>query len=100
MGELTPQKAIRKYCIECIGGTPGEVKHCGGNRLFGDAGDGNNQCWFYPYRFGRGKGKPTLKLIRKHCLECMGNSYQLVSECPTSKCPVFIYRFGKRMNRR
>ncbi len=100
MKHLTPQQAIRKFCIQCVGGSPGEVRNCGGNNTLGDHGNKGNQCWFYPYRLGRGNGKPSLKTIRMNCLECMGGSYKLVRECPAKDCPVYEYRFGKRINKK
>ncbi len=39
---LTPLKAIRKNCVECMGGSSLEVKLC-------SLGD----CSLYPYRFGK-----------------------------------------------
>ncbi len=60
-------------------------------------GDENGQCWFYPYRMG--KGRPSVKLIRKMCLECMGGSYKLVSQCGERDCPLYYFRFGTNPNR-
>ena len=39
---LTPMRAIRKKCLECMGGSSSEVKRC-------DA----DECWLWPYRLGR-----------------------------------------------
>jgi len=55
MKNLSPLKSIRKYCIECSGGSPKEVKLCP-----------IEDCPFYPFRFGKnpnragigGKGFP------------------------------------------
>lgn len=41
--------------------------------------------------------KPPLKAIRAFCLECSGTS-NAVRDCPSSTCPLFEYRFGKRPN--
>jgi hypothetical protein len=38
---LTPMRAIRFFCLECLGWKPSEVKVCTGK-----------QCSLYPYRFG------------------------------------------------
>jgi hypothetical protein len=92
---VTPLKAIRKFCIQCVG-TAGEVKKCGGDKMLGQ-GDPNGQCWFYPYRMGR--GRPSVKTIRKHCLECTGGSRKLVAQCIDFDCPVYIFRFGRNPNR-
>ena len=36
-----------------------------------------------------------MKLIRRHCLYCMGGSIKLVRECPSRTCPLLPYRMGK-----
>lgn len=92
---MTPLKAIRRFCIECVS-SAADVKECGGDEMLGQ-GDPNGQCWFYPYRMGR--GRPSVKIIRKHCLECMGGSYKLVAQCATFGCPVYAFRFGSNPNR-
>ena len=46
--------------------------------------------------------QPTLtpiKAIRAKCLDCSGNYYKSVRECPVTKCPLFPYRMGKRPQR-
>jgi hypothetical protein len=84
---LTPRRAIRQNCIDCVGGAS-EVSDCRGDKLF----DGS--CLFYPHRMGR--GRPSVRLIRKYCLHCMGGSAQLVRECPSKKCPFLPWRMGHR----
>ena len=91
---MTPGKAIRKLCVECVGSTH-EVKNCGGNTMLGQ-GDKTGQCWLYPYRTGR--GRPSVKTIRKHCLECMGGSYKFVAKCQNYNCPLHKFRFGLNPN--
>jgi len=91
---MTPGQSIRKFCIRCVGSAR-EVNKCGGHRMFGDDGNDDGQCWFYKFRMGR--GRPSVKIIRKHCLECMGGSYKLVAGCG-EKCPVHQYRLGKNPN--
>jgi hypothetical protein len=86
---LTPRRAIRKHCIDCVGSVP-ETRDCQGDKLFGDP------CLFYTYRMGR--GRPSVRLIRKYCLQCMGGSVQLVRKCPSSKCPFIPWRMGHRTN--
>jgi|TARA_B100001964_G_C14209578_1_gene589830 hypothetical protein len=39
--ELTPLKAIRFHCLQCVGWHPSDVKHCTGKF-----------CPLHPYRFG------------------------------------------------
>lgn len=94
--DFLPGQAIRKQCVECVGNEPGGVKNCGGHAMYGDQGDKNGQCWFYPYRMGR--GRPSVKTIRNFCLECMGGSYKLVENCSTFHCPLYVFRFGTNPN--
>jgi hypothetical protein len=88
---MTPLKAIRKVCVACAG-SPYDVADCGGDKCLGESGDANGACYFFPFRLG--KGRPSVKLIRKFCLECMGGSSELVTKCD-SGCPLHQYRFGK-----
>jgi hypothetical protein len=87
----TPVKAIRQVCLDCTG-SPSGVKECQGNKL------SDGRCPFYVYRMG--KGRPSVRLIRKHCLRCMGGSPKLVRECPsTTTCPLYGYRLGTNPKR-
>jgi hypothetical protein len=54
---------------------------------------GFDACLFHPYRMGR--GRPSVKTIRKFCLECMGNTPSFVRECDTADCNCYSYRMGK-----
>jgi len=74
--KLTPRKAVRKICLDCMG-----------DKLY------TGPCIFYPYRLGR--KRISVKLIRKNCLWCMGGSSKSVEECPGKTCPLLPYRFGK-----
>ena len=94
--QLTPGKAIRSVCIACVGSAH-EVRECGGEKCLGGQGDEKGVCFFYEHRMGA--GRPSVKNIRKFCLECMGSSYQLIEECENSCCPVHQYRFGKNPKR-
>ena len=88
---MTPGRAIREKCVECVGSTH-ETKTCGGDKMIGQ-GDQNNVCYFFPYRQGR--GRPSVKVIRKFCRECMGEYVDLVRNCTTEYCPLHQYRMGK-----
>lgn len=78
---LTPGEAIRKFCIDCAG-SYAEVETCG-----------METCNFYRYRLG--KGRPSVKTIRKECLSCMGGSAPLVRGCKSTGCFVYEFRLGK-----
>jgi len=84
---MTPGRAIRSYCLHCVGGSAQDVRAC-------DANDPDyHVCPFHPYRLGR--GRPSVKTIRKFCLQCMGNSAQMVLDCETTDCLCHPYRMGR-----
>jgi len=82
----TPLEALRAYCVHCNGGSFAEVKKC----------DAKKTCQFWNYRLGR--GRPSVKLFRKFCIDCMGGggrvSSELVRTCIVEDCFCFPYRFG------
>ena len=87
MKKFTYLKAIRKFCVECMGGS-----------IQLPANYTSKLCKFYPYRLGK---KPDirpentpLRSIRLYCLECVGTSNE-VKNCSMSECPVYYYRSGK-----
>lgn len=88
---MTPLEAIRKVCVTCVG-SPYDVADCGGSKCLGGQGDENGVCYFFYFRLGR--GRPSVKTIRKFCRECQGGSSELVAKCD-SGCPLHQYRFGK-----
>ena len=88
---MTPGKAIRSKCVERVG-SKYETAKCGGGKMIGQ-GDKDGVCYFFPYRQGR--GRPSVKVIRKFCLECMGESRDLVRNCENEKCVLHPYRMGK-----
>jgi hypothetical protein len=88
---LTPVQAIHKVCVDCVG-SPYAVKDCQGDSQH------NSPCLLFPHRLG--KGRPSVKLIRKYCLYCMGGDVRLVRECHSRVCPFLCYRMGKNPNRR
>ena len=55
----SPLKAIRQNCIECMGESKIEVKHCQ-----------VTQCVLFPYRFGR---KPTEEAFQVSVFDNQGN---------------------------
>ena len=90
---MTPGKSIRAFCLACAG-SAAEVRRCGGDHCIGGQGDGRGRCYFYNFRLG--KGRPSLRLIRKLCLECSGHSPTTVAECSSRECPLHRFRFGRR----
>ncbi len=87
MRQLTPLKAIRARCVDCSE-TRTKVRECPFD------GSQDELCLLHPFRMGRGRAR--LRDIRAYCLWCcVGQSYE-VKLCPATKCPLWIYRFGKR----
>lgn len=39
-----------------------------------------------------------LKAIRAYCRKCKGNNALAIENCDYEKCPLHIYRFGKKPN--
>ena len=99
---MTPGRAIRRHCVECVD-SHFEVAKCGGDKMLGSQGDENGVCYFFPYRLG--KGRPSVKTIRKFCLECQGGDKHRkvqaqevrhgVENCAASNCPLYPFRLGK-----
>lgn len=85
----TPLDSIRAYCVECNGGNDAEVRRCDGDGKT----PGFPACLFH--RFRMGKGRPSVKIIRKFCLDCMGDNRSLVSTCETTDCLCHPFRMGK-----
>lgn len=83
---LTPRRAVRKFCLDCVGGL-GQVHDCLGDTLY------DGPCIFLPYRMGR--ARPKVRLIRKMCLYCMGGHQFLIKDCPSKGCFLNPYRMGK-----
>ena len=88
----TPLKSIRRFCVQCVGGEIAEVRTCGGDHCLNGGSDEKGVCLFFRYRMGR--GRPSIKLIRKTCLWCMGNSSDMVKDCGSTGCALWAYRFG------
>jgi len=84
---MTPGRAIRAHCLECVGG-PHEVRDCRGDKLLS-----GGACPFFPFRHGR--GRPSVKVIRRFCLNCMNGRRDFVAECETEGCPLHPFRMGR-----
>ncbi len=102
---MTPGQAIHTHCVECVD-SPFELSKCGGDRMLGGQGDENGACYLFPYRLG--KGRPSVRIIRKECLQCQGGDKTLrvqsrevsdgVKFCPLEKCTLYPFRMGKNPN--
>ena len=92
---MRPLKAIRKFCLDCVGGSYTEVIDCGSTE---------KDCNLFPYRFGKlpenHKKEKITKIIRKKCKWCMGESIKDIAECLSPLCALFPFRMGKNPNMR
>ena len=88
----TPKEAVLQFCKECVPAY-NERKNCSGNKLLN-----KESCFLYKVRLG--KGKISVKLIRKHCLQCMSGSHEWVKACISVNCPLYPFRFGTNPNRK
>lgn len=82
----TPGKAIRAFCISCVGSTQATAE-CPGRLCLT-----KEICPLHPYR--QGTGRPSVKTIREHCLICMNRSWKEVDACNEYRCPLYSYRLG------
>jgi hypothetical protein len=85
----TPKEVIRVQCLACTNDQRKEVERCNGDGKI----LGYQVCPFHPFRLG--KGRPSIKIIRNFCLQCMGGSKIFVKECETEDCVLYPFRFGK-----
>ena len=97
LDKMTPGRAIRKFCLDCCYGSPAEVKKCAGNLCLNGP---EEVCYLYSNRMG--KGRTSVKTIRKMCMLCMSNSAQMIRECHADPddvedfgCALHPYRFGE-----
>jgi len=81
MKRLSRLQSIRKFCIQCMGGSIYLPTDCPAVK-----------CKLYPYRLGKGGGSKGT-VIRKYCLECVGTSDE-VKRCSISDCPFYNFRLG------
>jgi hypothetical protein len=92
---MTPGESIRRFCVECVG-SPFEVRECGGDHCQNGGSDKSGVCLFFKYRLGR--GRPSVKTIRKVCLWCQGDRADWVKDCHAGDCSLHPYRLGRNPN--
>lgn len=92
--KLPPGAAIRAYCTQCLG-----LKQFNKDQVIDCQGDQavNSPCPIFPYRLG---ARPTVKVFRAFCLDCMCGDSKAVRECTVEDCHCHPYRFGKNPARR
>jgi hypothetical protein len=89
----TPKEAIRAYCRHCTGGNLQEVEMCSAS----GRDPSFHACPLYPYRTG--KKRPSLRVLREFCLQCMGGNKGFILDCTSYNCLVYPFRLGKNPNR-
>jgi hypothetical protein len=86
----TPSETIRLYCRYCVQSRSDlEVENCTGHIVYATG----KPCPFYEYRLG--KKRPSVKVMRQFCLDCMGSNKADVKECAIDDCLIHPYRFCK-----
>ena len=86
----SPSRTLHAQCHYCVQSrSDADVENCTGHIVFATG----KPCPFYVYRMGN--KRPSVKVMRKYCLECMGGSKAAVKECETEDCLIHPYRFGK-----
>jgi hypothetical protein len=86
----SPSRTIRAHCHYCVQSrSDSEVGNCTGHIVFATG----KPCPFYEYRMGN--KRPSVKIMRQFCLECVGGSKKAVGDCETSDCLIHPFRFGK-----
>jgi hypothetical protein len=86
----SPSRTIRAHCHYCVQSRSAlEVENCTGHIVFATG----QPCPFYDYRMGN--KRPTVKVMRLFCLDCMGGSKDAVKECTINDCLIHPFRFGK-----
>jgi hypothetical protein len=86
---MTTGEAIRTFCKQCVNSVQRKDRGtCGGEFVIVT----KKECALFKYRL---RGKGSIKVIRKNCLECMGNSTKAVDECSIDDCPLHEFRTGR-----
>jgi hypothetical protein len=86
----SPSRTIRTHCHYCVQSRSDlEIKNCTGDIVFATG----KTCPFYEYRTG--KKRPSVKIMRQFCLECMGGNKEAIKECSIGDCLIHPFRFGK-----
>lgn len=79
---LTPKRAIRVNCQECMGDIRGE------NICLSEL------CPLHP---SKGIGLTYLQMIKAHCAKCSPDMN--TDNCDIEECPLFPFRYGKNPRR-
>jgi hypothetical protein len=90
MKHRSPKETIKAYCHYCVQSrSDADVEKCTGYIVHATG----KPCPFYEYRTGN--KRPSVKIMRRFCLECQGNSMVLIRECEIDDCLIHPFRMGK-----
>jgi len=90
MKKRTPKKTVHAYCHHCVCSKRDEdVRNCTGHIVFATG----EPCPLYLFRSGN--RRPSVRVLRQYCLECMGGRKDFVRECKSEDCQIHPYRLGK-----
>jgi hypothetical protein len=85
-----PRQTIQAYCHYCVRSrSDADVENCTGHIVSAT----EKPCPFHEYRMDH--KRPSVKIMRRFCLECQGNNMAFVRECETRDCLIHPYRMGK-----
>lgn len=88
----TLKEAVRKHCVECVDSVYA-VKDCQGDKMLDMGPNDNHKCTFFDCRMG--KGRTTVKKVRKECLWCCMGNRENVDFCSNRECNLHPFRMGK-----
>ena len=103
MSRISVMRALRKFCLECQGGSSRAVRCCE-----------DEECSLWAWRIpdeagaevvgapthgasagGRGAGmRHVLRAVRRHCLSCAGVRGEVRACSAREGCALWSYRFG------
>lgn len=96
MSRAAVMRALRRFCLECQGGSSDAVRHCEDTRCalwawrIPDAAEATGED-------GSAGGcgtRPALRAIRRHCLICAGGRGDVRACSAREGCTLWSFRFG------
>jgi hypothetical protein len=112
----SPLASMRQYCLTCCNGSAHEVSLCPatscslwvyrfGRKPTAAMLAGADDCLMYPVEDGTTiaeffeGGGTVLRAIRRHCIDCSGDSKSAVRDCRETSCDMHRFRNGTNPNR-
>lgn len=94
---INRRRACRLMCVECMGWNEAnrEVDLCDGKGLAGPV------CPLLDFKemLTQQNAAKRSRATREFCLECMGGSVSLVTECTAVYCPLYAYRRNPKIDK-